>query len=341
MLNIRTVDRHIMEQERKLPGVSGEFSGLLHDIALAGKMITKEVRRAGLIDILGTTEEINIQGEIVQKLDEYANDLLINTLTRSGRVCAMASEENVGIIEVPENVTAGKYLVSIDPLDGSSNIDVNVSIGTIFSIHKKISSGPMGGSEDFLQEGSRQVAAGYVIYGSSTMLVYTTGSGVHGFTLDPSVGEFLLSHEDMRMPEACNIFSINEGNYNYWDEGTRRYIDYVKEIDGPTNRPYSSRYIGTFVSDFHRNLIYGGIFLYPVDYKDPEKAEGKLRLLFEAAPMAMIVEQAGGYASTGKERILDIVPTEIHQRVPLIIGTREEVLRYEEFARRFSGEAQN
>ncbi len=341
MLQFRTVDRHIMEQERKFPGVSGEFSGLLHDIALAGKMITKEVRRAGLIDILGTTEEINIQGEMVQKLDEYANELLINTLTRSGRVCAMASEENAGVIEAPENVPAGKYVVSIDPLDGSSNIDVNVSIGTIFSIHKKISSGTIGETEDFLQEGSKQVGAGYVIYGSSTMLVYTTGSGVHGFTLDPSVGEFLLSHEDMKIPETCKIFSINEGNYNYWDEGTRRYIDYVKEVDEPTKRPYSSRYIGTFVSDFHRNLIYGGIFLYPIDYKDPEKPKGKLRLLFEAAPMAMIVEQAGGYASTGKERILDIVPTKIHQRVPIIIGTKAEVLIYEEFVKKYSQEVNN
>jgi len=256
MLQIRTVDRHIMEQERKLPGVSGEFSGILHDIALAGKMITKEVRRAGLIDILGTTQEINIQGETVQKLDEYANKLLINSLTRSGRVCAMTSEENEDVIKAPSNIPTGKYVVSIDPLDGSSNIDVNISIGTIFSIHKKISPGPEGGIEDFLQAGSKQVGAGYIIYGSSTMLVYTTGSGVHGFTLDPSVGEFLLSHEDMKIPETCKMFSINEGNYHYWDEGTRRYIDYVKEVDKPTGRPYSSRYIGTFVSDFHRNLIY-------------------------------------------------------------------------------------
>jgi fructose-1,6-bisphosphatase I len=268
-------------------------------------------------------------------MDKYSNDLLINILTHGGRVCAIATEENENIVEIHDGDLLGKYSVNLDPLDGSSNIGANVSVGTIFSIHRKVSEGHRGSEEDCLQPGSRQLCAGYVIYGSSTMLVYTTGTGVHGFTLDPSVGEFILSHEDIKIPLPCKTYSVNEGNTAYWDQGTRKYVASVKEIDQATGRPFTARYIGSLVSDFHRNLLNGGIFLYPADYKkDPKKPEGKLRLLFEAAPIAFIAEQAGGYATTGTERILDMVPRHLHQRVPLIVGNKEEVLRYEEFLRR-------
>lgn len=334
-MKIKTIEQHILDQQRKFPGASGEFSGLLYDVALAAKMIAKQVNRAGLANILGSTGEINIQGEVVQKMDKYANELLINILTNGGKVCAIASEENENIVEIHDNFLSGKYAISMDPLDGSSNIGANVSVGTIFSIHRKVSTGHRGSEEDCLQKGSQQSCAGYVIYGSSTMLVYTTGTGVHGFTLDPSVGEFILSHENIQIPEPCKIYSVNEGNYNYWDEGTKKYINYLKEADQATNRPYISRYIGSLVSDFHRNLLYGGIFLYPADYKkNRNKPEGKLRLLFEAAPIAFIAEQAGGYATTGTQRMLDIQPEHLHQRVPLIVGNKSEVLRYEDFLRK-------
>lgn len=337
-MKIKTIEQHILDQQRKFPGASGEFSGLLYDIALAAKMIAKQVNRAGLANVIGSTGEINIQGEVVQKMDKYANELIINILTNGGKVCAIASEENENIVEIHDDFLMGKYAINMDPLDGSSNIGANVSVGTIFSIHRKISKGHRGSEEDCLQEGSRQACAGYVIYGSSTMMVYTTGTGVHGFTLDPSVGEFILSHENIHIPEPCKIYSVNEGNYNYWDEGTRKYVTYLKEADKATGRPYTARYIGSLVSDFHRNLLYGGIFLYPADYKkDPDKPEGKLRLLFEAAPIAFIAEQAGGYATTGTRRILDIEPDHLHQRVPLIVGNKSEVLRYEEFIRKGKG----
>jgi fructose-1,6-bisphosphatase I len=243
----------------------------------------------------------------------------------------MASEENDEIIPIPEQFPKGKYVLLFDPLDGSSNIDANVSIGTIFSIHRKKTDGENGTLEDCLQKGADQVAAGYIIYGSSTMLVITTGQGVNGYTLDPSVGEFILSHIDIKTPSNGKIYSANEGNSKFWDEGTRNYIDYLKEKDPATGRPYSLRYIGSLVADFHRNLLYGGIFLYPTDYKDPDKPKAKLRLLYEASPLAFIVEQAGGIATTGKENIMDIVPTELHQRVPLIIGSKEDVLMYQKF----------
>jgi len=334
-VKIKTIEQHILDQQRKFPGASGEFSGLLYDVALAAKMIAKQVNRAGLANILGSTDEINIQGEVVQKMDKYANELLINILTNGGKVCAIASEENENIVEIHDNFLAGKYAISMDPLDGSSNIGANVSVGTIFSIHRKVSKGHRGSEEDCLQKGSQQACAGYVIYGSSTMLVYTTGTGVHGFTLDPSVGEFILSHENIQIPEPCKIYSVNEGNYNYWNEGTKKYVNYLKGADKATNRPYTSRYIGSLVSDFHRNLLYGGIFLYPADYKkNQNKPEGKLRLLFEAAPIAFIAEQAGGYATTGTQRMLDIQPEHLHQRVPLIVGNKSEVLRYEDFLRK-------
>ena len=337
-MKIKTIEQHILDQQRKFPGASGEFSGLLYDIALAAKMISKQVNMAGLVNVLGTTGEINIQGEVVQKMDTYANELLINILTNGGKVCAIASEENENIVEIHDDFLVGKYAINMDPLDGSSNIRANVSIGTIFSIHRKISKGHRGAEEDCLQKGEKQSCAGYIIYGSSTMLVYTTGTGVHGFTLDPSLGEFILSHENIQIPEPCKIYSVNEGNYNYWDNGTKKYINYIKEVDKASGRPYTSRYIGSLVSDFHRNLLYGGIFMYPSDYKkDPSKPEGKLRILFEAAPIAFIAEQAGGYATTGTKRILDIQPEHLHQRVPLIVGNKSEVLRYEDFIRKNNG----
>jgi fructose-1,6-bisphosphatase I len=332
-MRLKTIEQHILDQQRKFPGVSGDFSGLLYDIALAAKLVSKEVNRAGLGDLLGSLGEVNVQGEIVQKMDKYANELFIRVLSGGGKVCAIATEENETITEIHEPGLVGKYAINMDPLDGSSNIDVNVSVGTIFSLHRKRSAGSGGSEEDCLQVGSKQVGAGYVIYGSSTMLVYTTGMGVHGFTLDPSVGEFILSHPDITMPSRCAMYSVNEGNAAYWDEGTRAYIEWLKAADPASGRPYTARYIGSLVSDFHRNLLKGGIFLYPADRKDPQKPSGKLRLLFEAAPMAFIAEQAGGAAITGSQRVLDIVPGYLHQRVPLIIGPKPEVARYEAMTR--------
>lgn len=323
-----TIERHIIEQQKEYPQATGEFSALLYDIAFAAKLIAREVNKAGLVDILGFTGEENVQGEQVAKLDEFANDIIFKALDHTGRLCCMASEEVKDIIPIPEQFKCGKYVLLYDPLDGSSNIDANVSIGTIFSIHRKISFGERGTLEDCLQPGYKQVAAGYVIYGSSTMLVYTAGNGVFGFTLDPSVGEFLLSHDHIQIPKKGSIYSVNEGNYFKWDENVRRYIDYVKTPDKASGRPYKSRYIGSLVADFHRNLLYGGIFLYPADKSNPN---GKLRLLYEANPLAFIVEQAGGYASDGRQRILDIVPTELHQRTPLFIGSYDDVKQVEAF----------
>ena len=326
-----SVQRHIIEQERHFPLATGSLTTLLMDLIYAAKVISREVNKAGLVDILGLTGTENIHGEAVKKLDEYANDRLFKAMDHGGHLCIMASEENDEIIPIPEQFPKGKYVLLFDPLDGSSNIDANVSIGTIFSIHRKKTDGEDGTLEDCLQKGADQVAAGYIIYGSSTMLVITTGQGVNGYTLDPSVGEFILSHIDIKTPSKGKIYSANEGNSKFWDEGTRNYIDYLKEKDSATGRPYSLRYIGSLVADFHRNLLYGGIFLYPTDYKDPDKPKAKLRLLYEASPLAFIVEQAGGIATTGKENIMDIVPTELHQRVPLIIGSKEDVLMYQKF----------
>jgi len=325
-----TITQHIMEMERKYPAATGEFSGLLNDMIVAAKVISREVNKAGLVEILGLTGKINVQGEEVQKLDEFANETIIRQMNRSGHVCVIASEEIADPIPVKEGYE-GKYTLAIDPLDGSSNIDVNVSIGTIFSVHHKKSPGVSGCEEDLLQPGRTQVCAGYIVYGSSTMLVYTTGHGVHGFTMDPSLGEFLLSHPQIKIPPKGKIYSVNEGNYKYWHENTRRYVDYLKETDPETKRPYTLRYIGSLVADFHRTLLKGGIFMYPADYKDPRKPKGKLRLLYEAAPMAFIVEQAGGRASDGEQNILDIQPTDLHQRVPLYIGSREDVELAEKF----------
>ncbi len=326
-----SVLRHIIEQERLFPRATGSLTGLLMDLIYAAKIISREVNKAGLVDVLGLTGEENIHGEEVKKLDEYANDKLFNAMDHGGHLCIMASEERDEVMHIPDKFPKGKYVLLFDPLDGSSNIDANVSIGTIFSIHRKKTDGENGTLEDCLQKGCDQVAAGYIVYGSSTILVYTTGQGVNGYTLDPSVGEFILSHIDINIPSKGKIYSVNEGNTEYWDEGTKKYICYLKEKDSESGRPYSSRYIGSLVSDFHRNLLYGGIFLYPADYKDPNKPKGKLRLLYEASPLAFIVEQAGGMASTGKENIMDIVPTELHQKVPLIIGSKEDVLMYQKF----------
>lgn len=320
-----TVSRQIMDSQRLHPEATGELSGLLSELIVAAKIISAEVNMAGLADILGQSGKTNIQGEHVQKLDEFANATIKRRMEQCGYVCIMTSEEEEDVIPVLDGYE-GKYTLAFDPLDGSTNIDVNVSIGTIFSVHRKISGGKKGTAADLLQKGSRQIAAGYIIYGSSTMLVYTTGEGVHGFTLDPSVGEFFLSHPDIRIPEKSKYYSVNESYANYWFEGTKRYVTYLKEIDKASGRPYNLRYIGSLVADFHRNLISGGIFLYPRDRKSSAKPEGKLRLLYEAAPMAMIVREAGGAAITDDGRdILEIVPEHLHQRVPLIIGSRRDV----------------
>ena len=323
-----TLSRHIREQERLHPGATGVFSSLLEHICLAAKLIAREVNKAGLVEILGLTGETNVQGEEVKKLDAYANEMMVRMLDHSGYLCVMASEEVEDVIPIPKHHEKGRYVLLFDPLDGSSNIDANVSIGTIFSILRKTTEGQDGTLADCLQPGIRQVAAGYIIYGSSTMLVYTTGSGVHGFTLDPSVGEFLLSHPDIRIPPRGQIFSVNMGNFNRFDESLKSYIRYLMTEDKATGRPYSLRYIGSLCADFHRNLLYGGIFLYPADKKSPD---GKLRLLYEANPLGWIVQQAGGRASNGWDAILEIEPKELHQRVPLIIGSADDVQEAEEF----------
>ena len=326
-----TISRQIMDSQLLYPEATGELTGLLNELTVAGKIISAEVNMAGLADILGQSGKTNIQGEDVQKLDVFANQTIKRRMEQCGYICVMASEEEDRIIPVLDGYE-GKYTVAFDPLDGSSNIDVNVSIGTIFSVHRRISSGKQGTVEDLLQKGSRQVAAGYIIYGSSTMMVYTTGDGVHGFTLDPSVGEFFLSHPDIKIPRKSKYYSVNEAYTNYWFDSTRNYVDYLKEIDPASGRPFSLRYIGSLVADFHRNLIKGGIFLYARDKKNTDKPEGKLRLLYEASPLAMVVEQAGGRAITDDgRRILDIEPTSLHQRVPLIIGSKEDVDLAEKF----------
>jgi fructose-1,6-bisphosphatase I len=312
-----------MEQQRKFPEAEGEFSGLLTEITLAAKLIARDVRKAGLVNILGLTGSENVHGERVTKLDEYANRVLYEILGRTGYLCVMASEEAHSILTIPEGYPCGKYVFLFDPLDGSSNIDANATIGTIFSIQRRITpDGKPGTLEDCLQPGYKQVCAGYLVYGSSTMFVYTTGQGVHGFTYDPSCGEFLLSHEEIRIPQRGKYYSVNEGNYHSWEDGMKRYVDYLKESDKATGRPYGLRYIGSLVADVHRTLLYGGVFLYPGSSKKPE---GKLRLLYEASPLAMVIEHAGGKATTGKQRILEVQPHDLHQRTPLIIGSPEEV----------------
>jgi len=320
-----TVSRHILDSQHLHPQATGDLSTLLIELIVAAKTISAEVNMAGLAGILGQSGKTNIQGEEVQKLDEFANNTIKRRMARCGNLCIMTSEEDVDAIPVEEGYE-GKYTLAFDPLDGSSNIDVNVNIGTIFSIHRRRTEAGQGEESDLLQPGSRQVAAGYVLYGSSTMLVFSTGHGVQGFTLDPSVGEFYLSHPDIQTPDRTKYFSINEGNTKFWNEPMRKYVDSLKDVDPESGRPCSGRYIGSLVADFHRNLITGGIFLYPSDWRNPAKPKGKLRLLYEAAPLAFIAEQAGGRAITDDGRnILDIVPEELHQRVPLIIGNKSAV----------------
>lgn len=316
-----TIGRHIIDQERRYPQARGAFSDILHDIAIAAKIISREINRAGLADIVGSAGKLNVHGEDVRKLDEYANEVIFNALDHTGNLCVMASEEVDEPIPIPEEFPCGNYVLLHDPLDGSSNIEANVSLGTIFSIHRKISKGERGGMEDLLQPGHRQLAAGYVVYGSSTMLVYTTGAGVHGFTLEPSIGEFLLSHPSMKIPDpGKKIYSVNEAFYKRWSPGQQRAVDELKD-DG-----FSLRYIGTLVADFHRTLLYGGVFMYPADSQSPK---GKLRLLYEAAPLAMVIAKAGGASSNGRGSILEIEPEELHQRTPLYLGNKSLIEKTE------------
>ncbi len=327
----QTLGEFIIENQSSFKYSSGELSSLINSIRLAAKVVNHEVNKAGLVDILGTAGEVNVQGENQQKLDVYANQKFIQTLINRNIVCGIASEEEDDFIAInsQDENHQNKYVVLIDPLDGSSNIDVNVSVGTIFSIYRRIT--PVGTPvtlSDFLQKGNQQVAAGYVIYGTSTMIVYTTGDGVNGFTLNPAIGTFYLSHPDMKFPENGKIYSVNEGNYIHFPQGVKNYIKYCQMEED--DRPYTSRYIGSLVSDFHRNMIKGGIYLYP---KSSQNEDGKLRLLYECNPMAFIAEQAGGKASNGFIRIMDIQPTELHQRVPFFCGSKNMVEKAEEFMR--------
>ncbi|MEZ4777933.1 MAG: class 1 fructose-bisphosphatase [Flavobacteriaceae bacterium] len=324
-----TLGEFIIENQSEFRYSSGELSRLINSIRLAAKVVNHEVNKAGLVDILGTAGDTNIQGEDQQKLDVFANNAFIKTLTNREIVCGIASEEEDDFITIKgrSGNNENKYVVLIDPLDGSSNIDVNVSVGTIFSIYRRITpEGTPVTLEDFLQPGNKQVAAGYIIYGTSTMIVYTTGHGVNGFTLNPAIGTYYLSHPNMQFPKDGNIYSVNEGNYVHFPQGVKDYIKYCQKEE--EDRPYTSRYIGSLVSDFHRNMIKGGIYIYPNTAKDPN---GKLRLLYECNPMAFIAEQAGGKASNGFERIMDITPTALHQRTPFICGSINMVEKAEGF----------
>jgi fructose-1,6-bisphosphatase I len=322
--NLMNVENHILEMQNLHPGASGDLTSLIGDISFAAKIIAREVSRAGLVDILGGTGDENVQGEQVQKLDEYANATMLKCLGRKGQVCLLGSEELEEVLEVDYGSGSGKYLVVFDPLDGSSNIDANVSIGTIFAIYKRVSRRGQSVAGDVLQSGHEIVASGYVVYGSSVMFVYTAGHGVFGFTLDPGIGEFLLSHENIKIPFEAGIYSVNEGNEPQWDDRMKQVVRSLKYgCEGTGGMGCKARYIGSLVSDFHRNLLYGGVFLYPATSTAPD---GKLRLLYEAAPLAMIAEQAGGYASDGDGPILDRTPTGIHERTPLFIGSRGTVL---------------
>jgi len=330
---VMTWTRHVIEAQAKHPEATGALTTLIYQMSVAGKIVSAHVNKAGLANMLGATGTTNVQGEEVQKMDDFANFVFFNALDHTGHVAGIASEEEEGILSIKSQHNGGKYIIMMDPLDGSSNIDVNVSIGTIFSIHRRKT--PMGTEptlDDFLQDGDSLECSGYILYGSSTIAVYTTGHGVHGFTLDPQMGEFLLSHENMRVPERCRCLSINESYENQWLDWTKKYISFFKE-EGGLDGKYTSRYIGSLVSDFHRNLLYGGVYLYPADKKSPR---GKLRLLYEAQPLAFLIKEAGGYASTGDQDILKVQPEELHQRVPLIIGNRKEVELAEQYVEKFS-----
>ncbi len=334
---LKTLGEFIIEHQSQFRFSEGELSRLLNSIKLAAKLVNHEVNKAGLVDILGASGVTNIQGETQQKLDIFANDVFMKILKKRDIVCGVASEEedDFVIISDKDGGHDNKYVILTDPLDGSSNIDVNVSVGTIFSIYRRVS--PVGSpvtSDDFLQKGIEQVAAGYVIYGTSTMLVYTTGHGVNGFTLNPALGTWYLSHPNMTFPKGGKIYSINEGNYVHFPQGVKDYLKYCQEEEG--NRPYTSRYIGSLVSDFHRNMIKGGIYIYPTSSKVPQ---GKLRLLYECNPMSFLAEQAGGKASDGYRRILEIEPKELHQRIPFFVGSREMVEKAEEYMAKYPDDA--
>lgn len=323
-----TLPRHIIEGEKLHPEATGELSAILLQLGLAAKAISLEVNKAGLADILGFTGESNQSGDEVKKLDMFAHDILIRAMDHGGHFCVMASEEEEDIIHLPPDKKIGKYVLLFDPLDGSSNIDANISIGTIFSIYRRISPGNGPGTlEDCLQKGYNQVAAGYIIYGSSTIFVYTAGHGVYGFTLDPAFGEFLLSHDDIKIPKRGRIYSINEGNYFSWHKGLKTYIKYL-QTNHFEGKPYQARYVGSMVADVHRTLLYGGIFMYPGDKRN---VKGKIRLVYECNPMAFIIEAAGGRATDGRERILEKKPESLHERCPLFIGSMADVLLVEKF----------
>ncbi|MBR9917115.1 class 1 fructose-bisphosphatase [bacterium] len=320
--HVISLSQFIADQQSKYPDAKGDLSKIFRDIKFAAKIVNRDVRKAGLVDILGAHGTVNVQGEEVKKLDVLANDEFKSSLTLGGDCCAIISEEEEGIHQIQTTLNKNsKYIIAMDPLDGSSNIDVNATIGTIFSVYKRLS--PVGTEvtqADVLQKGTSQVAAGYVIYGSSTMIVFTTGQGVNAFTLDTSIGDFCLSHPNIKIPKNGNIYSVNEGNYDQFDKGVKNYIDYCRNsVDKPA---YSARYIGSMVADFHRNLLKGGIFMYPATHSAPQ---GKLRLMFECNPMAFITEQAGGLASTGEQRVMDVTPTAIHQRVPVYMGSEDMV----------------
>ena len=323
-----TLSRFIVKKQRVDPEAEGGLAGLLAQVGLVGKLIAQDLRRAGLIDILGTTGEVNVQGETVKKLDEIANETFLQAFHQSEHVCALASEEMEKPVLLPENWPQAQYMLLFDPLDGSSNTDCNLPLGTIFSVLKSKHRDRMPTMDDLVCNGPEQVAAGYLLYGASTMLVYTIGQGVHGFTLEPGIGEYLLSHEQIHIPDRGKIYAVNEGNYHQWPEETRKYFDYLKVKDAATGRPYSGRYSGCLVADVHRILLGGGIYLYPGELNKPE---GKLRLLYEANPLAWLVEQAGGKASTGTTRIFDVEAKQLHQRVPLVIGSANDVRDAEEF----------
>ena len=332
---MKTLVQFINEKQSEYPDSTGDLTRLLNDIGIAAKLVNREIRRAGLADYNGYFGTTNVQGEDQKKLDVFANEQFINALKHGGQCAALASEENEDMIIFGNKYSMnGKYVVAFDPVDGSSNIEVNIPIGTIFSVYKRVTQvGASAGIDDLLQPGNKLVAAGYVIYGSSTMLVYTTGNGVNGFTYDATVGLFFLSHPNMKIPENGTIYSINEANFIYFPEGVKQYLSYCQQDDKATNRPYSTRYVGSLVADVHRNMIMGGIFIYPGTVKKPN---GKLRLLYEGIPMAFIVEQAGGKASDGYNRIMDIEPYDLHQRSPVFIGSKEMVMKAEAFMRKYS-----
>ncbi|HQZ40921.1 MAG TPA: class 1 fructose-bisphosphatase [Vicinamibacterales bacterium] len=327
---VMTIERHILMEQSRFPDSSGSLTNLLYDLALAAKLIASRTQRGALTDILGSAGHDNVQGEEVQKLDVYAQRIIYQLTDHTGRLCCMASEEEKEIIPIPDPYPTGDYVLVFDPLDGSSNIDYNVAVGTIFAIFRRRTPSGPGTTADVLRSGREIVAGGYLVYGSSTMLVYTTGHGVNGFTLEPSIGEFLLTHPNIRIPDKPKYYSVNQGNEKYWTEGVRRYTRWLQGEEGNT-RALGLRYIGSMVADVHRTLLGGGVFYYPADAKDPQKPQGKLRLLYEAVPMAYLIEQAGGYGSTGRGPVLDVTPTSLHQRTPVFVGNRDLVEQAEAF----------